>query len=133
MYSNVGGKMKTIAVVCAGIVIAASVIYGIILMVHGSLGFGLLYAVGGSFFGWLSGMSTYALGQVAEDVGDIKYTLERLQAANSTVTSETVHSDASYWGKGSSPSLRTWTCSCGANNSYALDRCQACKKKRPMA
>ena len=70
MFKNIGGKVKMVARVICWVGIAASVIGGISLMTAGyyaNVGLGLLTIIGGSLLSWIGSLTTYAVGESAEN------------------------------------------------------------------
>lgn len=69
MFSNVGSKIKTIAIVLTIIGIACWCIIGIaFIVIEPKIWFiGLLYAAAGSFFSWLSSLTLYGAGHLIEN------------------------------------------------------------------
>ena len=69
-FENIGGKIKTLAVVTTIIGISLSVILGFVLM-DTSVGTGMLVLVGGSLFSWISAFFMYGFGELIEKTTEI--------------------------------------------------------------
>ena len=73
MFTNIGGKIKTVAKVNCLILMLASVIAGIIVIADGNyalVGIGLLFV--GPFLMWIGSFMTYAFGELIEKVTEIE-------------------------------------------------------------
>lgn len=75
MFSNIGGKIKTWAVVLSILGIAASVIYGGIVAAKNALD-GVLIIIFGSLGSWVSSFVLYGFGQLVENSDKIVEKLE---------------------------------------------------------
>lgn len=76
MFSNIGGKCKTLAKALCYIGIVCSIIGGFILIVIGSIAstggglivlYGFLVMLLGSLFSWLGSLGLYGIGEAAEN------------------------------------------------------------------
>ena len=70
MFKNIGGKVKMVARVICWVGIAASVIGGIALMSIGhsaNIAVGLVTIIVGSLLSWIGSLTTYAVGESAEN------------------------------------------------------------------
>jgi len=75
MFKNIGGKIKGLATVISIIGIAVSVIYGIILILGGSMnsgngamvGLGFVVMIGGSLAAWIGSFLAYGFGELIEN------------------------------------------------------------------
>lgn len=82
MFDNIGGKIKTLAVVVCVVGMIASLIFAIVLWSMDSyrtptiaLGFGVL--IGGCVASWVGSFFMYGFGQLIEDTGAIRKALEK--------------------------------------------------------
>ena len=76
MFSNIGGKIKALAVVISVLGIAASVICGGVMAAKNAL-YGVLIIVFGSLGSWLSCLTLYGFGQLVENSDKIVEKLDR--------------------------------------------------------
>lgn len=84
MFENIGEKIKTLAKVVSIMGIAASVIYGIILMSAGGIGFiyGLLVIAVGIIISWISSFFTYGFGELLINTKEIKESVKNIASNN---------------------------------------------------
>lgn len=80
MFSNIGGKIKKLAMVITVAGIVLSVIAGIVQMSLSRGGGGIFFSgiltmIMGSLAAWVSSFILYGFGQLVEDTGDIKRSL----------------------------------------------------------
>lgn len=68
MFTNIGGKIKTLTKVICWIGIAASVIGGVVCMADDEVLLGLAVIVGGALASWLGSFFTYGFGELVENV-----------------------------------------------------------------
>ena len=73
MFNNIGGKIKALAKVICWIGIIASVIGGIVLMIHDEdmILYGILTAVGGALFSWIGSFFTYGFGELIDNTSKL--------------------------------------------------------------
>jgi hypothetical protein len=89
-FQNIGGKIKTLAVVATIIGISLSVILGFVLM-DTSVGTGMLVLVGGSLFSWISAFFMYGFGELIEKTTEIANNTKKdikFEIVNETETKE---------------------------------------------
>ncbi len=80
MYNNIGGKIKSLALIVCWLGILVSVIGGVTLMGMRDTPIlvGLIVVVLGSVFSWLGSLTTYGLGQLIENSDKLVETLEEV-------------------------------------------------------
>ena len=85
MFDNIGGKIKTLAVVLCMIGIASSVIFALVLWAQNSrynstvaLGFGVL--IGGALSSWIGSFFTYGFGELIEETSRNRAVNEEIRA-----------------------------------------------------
>lgn len=125
MFSNIGGKIKVLAMILCWIGIGVSVLSGISilasesddsiigeLMPDGAMAIsGLLTMVIGSLTSWLSSFVLYGFGELIENVTSINYKLDLRSQSNQNPTTNT----------------NVWKCtSCGQENSNNYGYCKHC-------
>ena len=93
MYSNIGGKIKDLAVFvfCLGAVI--TVLVGCFWMFKLKQLIGLVWILGGPFFSWLGSFTLYGFGQLVENSDTmVRMSKELLDNGNNKLnSSETLH------------------------------------------
>lgn len=69
MFSNIGGKIKTLAQVVCGLGIGSSIITGFVLMLQSedTIIFGIIVLIFGPLFSWISSFMTFGFGQLIEN------------------------------------------------------------------
>ncbi len=72
MYSNIGGKIKALAVICAGLEALACFVVGVILITMEMSGIGLALMLVGPCFAWISSFFLYGFGEIIDKVCDIE-------------------------------------------------------------
>ena len=77
MFSNIGGKIKTWAVVLSILGIAASVIYGGVVAAKNAFD-GVLIIIFGSLGSWVSSFCLYGFGQLIDNSDKIVEKLEEM-------------------------------------------------------
>lgn len=81
MFSNIGGKIKTTAIVICWLGIIASAIMAIAYWANGKPqddGFGFGFLIGGSLASWIGSFLTYGFGELIERVISIDKKLDSL-------------------------------------------------------
>ncbi len=82
MFENVGGKIKSLAVVVFVLTLIASVVIGLISIDNG----GILFIIIGSVVSWISALFTYGLGELIESTSENRDTslqiLKELKSIN---------------------------------------------------
>lgn len=110
MFSNIGGKIKVLAMVLAWLGIILSVIIGIITIRY-SLIAGLLYAGIGALSSWVGSFLLYGFGELIENVTSINFKLD-LRSINYN---------------NSATNTNVWKCtSCGQENANNYGYCKHC-------
>ena len=69
-FQNIGGKIKTLAVIVSIVGVVASVIFCIMALTENA-GIGLLIAIVGSLVSWISSFFTYGFGELIEKTTEI--------------------------------------------------------------
>lgn len=77
MFSNIGSKIKAVAVAISVLGIAASVIYGGVVAYKEQTLYGVLIIILGSLGSWLSCLTLYGFGQLVENSDKIVGKLNR--------------------------------------------------------
>lgn len=91
MFSNIGGKIKTLATVITVIGIIASIIVGFVLMAAlEKKGIGLLVMAIGSLSSWIGSFLLYGFGEIIELLSDIKTELQYNNGTEMVTPKETV-------------------------------------------
>ncbi len=134
MYNNIGGKLKTLAVVGCVLGIITFFILGIIMGEESPL-IAIIYVVIGSFCSWLGSLATYGLGECCEQLEYLRNETSSLRRA----FSEYAHPEQKkvYNGSSAAPpprakvthttSAASWTCKkCGAHNNSSVQTCKDC-------
>lgn len=67
MFSNIGGKIKNLAMVLCGIGISGSVLLGILLISNRAAVPGIIFMIVGSLFSWVGSFVLYGFGQLVEN------------------------------------------------------------------
>ena len=142
MFDNVGSKVKVLAVVGCILGIIGSVILGATAMFSGQLPLGIVYIVVGILISWLSSLTTYAIGESAENTESILNTLTKINWNQSQSQSQN-QSQSPNQNQNKNQSIETnsinfldfdngnWTCSCGSKNNAMANFCPVCHKSRP--
>ena len=142
MFDNVGSKVKVLAVVGCILGIIGSVILGVIAIFSGQLLLGIVYIVVGILISWLSSLTTYAIGESAENTESILNTLTKINWNQSQSQSQN-QSQSPNQNQNKNQSIETnsinfldfdngnWTCSCGSKNNAMANFCPVCHKSRP--
>lgn len=71
MFDNIGGKIKTLAIVLCGVGIVASFIGGIVTSGMNQSPWGMLVAVAGALASWILSFFIYGFGELIEKVTEI--------------------------------------------------------------
>ena len=77
MYSNIGKKIMTLAVIIALIAMIGSCVYGIYLMTEDHTAVGALTMVFGPLAAWISGFFLYGFGRLIDNSDYIAYKMGR--------------------------------------------------------
>lgn len=151
MFSNIGGKIKGVAVAEAVIGIIASIVVGFVLIYNSSrsnptAGLGWVIMIGGSIVSWLNSFILYGFGELIEKTSEAKAEIHNIyemlskhkshpitnnendlhlfqeqRPAFSTPIPETKHSS----------SRSGWKCKeCGHSNETFRQMCQICGSPR---
>ena len=146
MFDNIGGKIKTLAVVTCGLGIIASIIGAFALWIQSSdynpTAFsGVLVLVLGSLASWICSSFTYGFGELIENsetlhadnlkIQELLKT-QKVESAGSTPVVHPVRISKSHFAN-SAPATSNdlWECpQCGMKNSKYDDRCIDCGSKR---
>jgi hypothetical protein len=76
MYSNIGGKIKKLAVIIAILMAAGSVISGIIVLSQGyGAAAGVINIILGPIIAWVLSLTIYGFGELIEHTTEIRNTL----------------------------------------------------------
>ena len=145
MFDNIGGKIKTLAVVVCVVGMIASLIFAIVLWSMDSyrtptiaLGFGVL--IGGCVVSWVGSFFTYGFGQLIEDTAAIREALKptskpeiemrpMMNAPEHEARTKPVLQYAPIVGK-KTENLR-WTCQkCKCINTSSNDICSCCGSEK---
>lgn len=137
MFDNIGGKLKTVAVVVCVLGIILSVVYGVMLF-SSSFVSGLLAMVLGALLSWLSTLTLYGFGVLIEETVRNReisaQLLSVLKPEQPPVQSESSKRAASI-GSYTIPGAKTtdsgivdgWKCQhCGTTNQAAAQFCRDC-------
>lgn len=145
MFENIGGKIKTTAVVVTVIGFIASVIGGIgIMAAHTSrnptIFTGIGFLVGGCVGSWVGSFMLYGFGQLIEDLQECKGYLYTLTKNNESGDAPKIKSallaGAESTRKQSASSMPSypWICDrCGARNSSSATVCRDCGEQHITA
>lgn len=127
MYNDIGRKLKTIANVCGGIVIAIACIVGIVAM-FSSFWRGLLTIVLGSIIGWCGFASLYAIGELVDNSANNRAYVEAIYRAMPDAES---HTPAAPSANAPAVPHCPWTCNkCGHKNRAENIFCEICGEYR---
>lgn len=68
MFSNIGGKIKRLAIAICAVGIGVSVLCGMIIIASGAmLGMGFAILIGGSLLSWIGSFFAYGFGELIEN------------------------------------------------------------------
>ncbi|MCH5183452.1 MAG: hypothetical protein J1E00_04670 [Oscillospiraceae bacterium] len=67
MFSNIGGKIKMLAMVLCGIGSAASILLGIVLLVNEAIIVGIIFMLIGPLLSWIGSFILYGFGHLVEN------------------------------------------------------------------
>ena len=70
MFDNIGGKIKMVATISAGIGIMISFVVGLVLFGFEKVGAGILVILFGGLFSWLGSLTWYGFGEIIELMQD---------------------------------------------------------------
>lgn len=145
MFENIGGKIKTTAVVVTVIGIIASVIGGIAIMAahtryNPTIFTGIGFLVGGCVGSWVGSFVLYGFGQMIEDLQECKGYLYTLTKNNDSGDAPKIKSallagaESTKKQSASSMPAYPWICDrCGARNSSSASVCRDCGEQHITA
>ena len=138
MFDYIGSKVKVLAVVGCILGIIGSVILGVTTMFSGQLPLGIVYIVVGILISWLSSLTTYAIGESAENTESILNTLTKINWNQNQNQSQNQNQNQNKNQSIETNSINfldfdngNWTCSCGSKNNAMANFCPVCHKSRP--
>ena len=133
MYKDAGYSIKTVVKTITGILMAFSVLIGLVILIllsQNNVGLGLLAAVviigGGCFLAWLSGLVLYAFGEIADRTVSIDEKLSGNVYSDGTQVAGNHEKTEIDWAK-----EPQWKCySCGTSNPMKRAYCIKCGTSR---
>ena len=97
MFNNVGFKVRCLAIINCLIGMLASIITGVVFVIQGVIAYGggyilvgILIAVFGSLGSWIGSLTTYAIGEAAENSQSILIALKTQNRITSPTASQTI-------------------------------------------
>ncbi len=131
MFDNIGSKLQRLATVVCWLGIIASVISGIAAIASGGNALAAIVAmILGGVGSWIGSWVTYAIGEIAEGVEQLKYQMAK-NGDRGTESSSSLARAAAAYDKEKRDS--EWTCVCGAQNSNGASYCFRCRRPRSEA
>ena len=128
MFDNIGSKLQTLAKVACGIGIIASVISAIVAIYNrGNVLIAIGGAIGGCLASWIGSWMTYAIGEIAEGVEQLRYQMAKNGDRGNAGGSSLARAAAAY---DKEKRNNEWTCVCGAQNSNTASYCFRCRRPR---
>lgn len=139
MFDNIGGKIKTVAAVVAGLGIVAFVIGGIVLLVNGAVVAGILMAVIGALGSWVGSFALYGFGELIENSAGIISRLDELDmrlapndAKAENLREDNPDSQVPAYADGLVGSSGMWICGrCGQRQASYRKVCWQCGTEKP--
>ena len=141
MFENIGGKIKTLAVLVCGFGMVGSMAFGLRIMTSSSrtteafiLGVGVIIL--GCLLSWVSVFLLYGFGELIEKTCSIE-SMMRMKQPDVTPYNNMQYNSQQYNGQqfnaNNTNSVNTWQCPvCGANNMFNTTTCKKCGNARPV-
>ena len=128
MFSNIGGKIKTLAVVVCVLGSIVSFVVGVAMLAVGAVN-GLLIILVGVLCSWIGTFSLYGFGQLIEDASAIREML-RSNSIPQTVPDKEIQKPVVAIPADKQPAV-AWRCTkCLGLNGNGVEKCVFCGKAK---
>lgn len=103
MYSNIGGKIKALAVIVTVLCIILCLVLGAFLIGNNSPALGIAVIILGSLASWISSFVLYGFGQLIENSDNLLYMTKKIKQSLVNKTESDYHSK-----EGEEPDYHDW-------------------------
>ena len=133
MYSNIGGKIKGVAMAIAVIGALSSIVAGVMMIDEGNgyhgnstlVGLGWFFIIGGPILSWIGSMTLYGFGELIDKTQEIHWIM-----LQKSVTDKMDKVETQGYHNANQKQRKTWVCpTCGYVNDISSMYCQNCSRQ----